>query len=119
MAIESVTTGSIGVPDLDCTIIRAIKGLSEKVPRKSFQSVGFEIDICAEQKDNFCKWWKASEKSKEPEKHSKIGKPNVSRRKSIYSLNPDGSSNERHLVNAQNYAVLVTDVPDIVKGKRR
>ena len=84
-------------------------------------SWGYDTTCVYAEKTDFPKWWHASERSKFalPNESGKAGKPNVSYRKVIYSQNEDGSPNERHMVNAQNYAVLVTDVPDIQKGKTR
>lgn len=77
---------------------------------------------CRADQDVFFKWWKAEESSKPLDQKDRIlnpGKPNVSLRKIINPQNPDGTRNTDSVVNAQNYVVLVTDVPDIVKGKKR
>ena len=63
-------------------------------------------------------WWRPAEGS-DPSTHAgtiQAGKPNVSFRKIVNTTLPDGSTLG---VNAQLYAVLVMDVPDINRERRR
>lgn len=70
------------------------------------------------ERERIHQWWRPAEGA-DPSTHAgtiQAGKPNVSFRKIVNTTLPDGATLG---VNAQLYSVLVMDVPDINRERRK